>query len=46
MVAALGAGSTMAGAGSQKFCPDDPLTSDPENGDASRVKPQDVGRRY
>lgn len=46
MVAALGAGSTMAGAGSQKFYPDDPLTSDPENSDASRVKPQDVGRRY
>ena len=46
MAAVLGAGSTMAGAGTQKFYPDDPLTSDPENADASRVKPQDVGRSY
>jgi hypothetical protein len=46
MVAALGAGSTMAGAVTQKFFPDDPLTRDEENGDASRVKPQDVGYGY
>jgi hypothetical protein len=46
MVLALGAGSTMAGAVTQKFFPDDPLTSDPENSDASHVKPQIVGPGY
>jgi hypothetical protein len=46
MGAVLGAGSTMAGAVTPKFYPDDPLTRDAESGDAWRVKPQDAGRAY
>ena len=46
MVAAFGAGSTMAGGVTQKFYPDDPVTHDAETGDASRVKPQEAGQAY
>lgn len=48
MAAAIAAGSTMVGAvqGKGKFYPDDPLTSDPEDGDASHVRPQEIGHAY
>lgn len=38
----LVAGTAMLEAGKLKFCPDDPLTSDPEREDASRVTPREV----
>jgi hypothetical protein len=46
MVAAALAGSTIAGAGTRKFYPDDPLTRDPEKQDASRVVRQDIDHAY
>jgi hypothetical protein len=46
IVAAVGAGSTMAGAVTPKFYIDDPLTSDPEDRDASRVIRQDIDHAY
>ncbi len=46
LAAALIAGSTMVRAGKCKFYPDDPLTSDPESQDASRVKAQDIDPAY
>jgi len=46
MAAAFVAGSAMLDAGKWKFYPDDPLASDPEGQDASRVKPQGVDHAY
>jgi hypothetical protein len=46
MVAAVLAGSTMAGAVTRKFYPDDPLTRDPEDRDASHVMRQAIDHAY
>ena len=46
LAAAIVAGSAMLQAGNWKFYPDDPLTSDPESEDASRVKSQDIDHAY
>jgi hypothetical protein len=46
MVAAVIVGSTIAAAGPRKFYPDDPLTRDPEERDASRVVRQDIDHAY
>ena len=46
IVAALVTGSSLVGALQGKFYPDDPLTIDPEERDASHVQPQEVGHAY
>ena len=46
MVAAVVAGSSLVGAVKGKFYPDDPLTIDPEERDASRVQPQEIDHVY
>jgi hypothetical protein len=46
MAAVVLAGSTIAGAVTRKFYPDDPLTRDPEAQDASRVVRQDIDHAY
>jgi hypothetical protein len=46
MLAAVLAGSTIAGAVTRKFYPDDPLTRDPEGQDASKVIRQEIDHAY
>ena len=45
-VAAMVAGSSLVGAVKGRFYPDDPLTIDPEERDASRVQPQEIDHAY
>ena len=46
LVVAMVTGSSIAGTVKGKFYPDDPLTIDPEERDASRVQPQEINHVY